>query len=76
MAFVVSCCDGFGDWLMYWFVFEQDNSCLVVGFNCCCGLFSRCILNENCVWIAKMGNVSRLCWGLVDWFVIIFIVIL
>jgi hypothetical protein len=31
------------------YVFEQDNSCLVVGFNCCCGLFSRCILNEICV---------------------------
>ena len=58
------------------YVLEQDNSCLVVGFGCCCGLFLRCILNENCVWIAKMGNVSRLCWGLVHWFVIIFIVIL
>ena len=58
------------------YVFEQDNSCLVVGFNCCCGLFSRCILNEICVcglqrWVMFRGCVGVLLIGLLLTFVVI-----
>ena len=46
-------------------VFEQDNSWLVVELGVRCGLSLRCILNEKYVWVAKIGNVLRLRWGLV-----------